>query len=665
MGGAFGHPFARAPVRTPAGALRGGTDDLLRRRFRTARTSPIRRSHHVHTTSNTRTRPLDPSRLGPDEREESRTALGRRPALAFSAGISSLSCRAPRLAGSDAGPPGSTCCSRPSASCSSPRCSPDRPRAEHRHARPDARRRPLGAHARGGGRTRGPDDVCATGRPAVWRRSCSRRRSRSGPPSPRSRCCSSSSAWTGPRRHVAAAPEQFPAWVSGGSGSACRACSWSAASRPCSGSTAARDGACASLYPGRVASAADGPGVSARGPAAGAHRACRHRGPAAPELPGNSRYCPGFTGLALASVVPPSPALVAAVVLYRLTWARGGPLSDAFTAVGLVILVVAELQYALWPSVYSGLVTISDMMRLVAYTVLVAGTIADQRSDLRSRRSAYTALDRMRVNEAERATLEERSRLAREIHDGLAQHLWFAKLKFERLSEPPFGRRPAARRRGRRSPRCGHRRGSRGPRDDALEPRGGTCRSRTCCRASTISGAAPGCAWSSRSTGVPANLGPRVQVELLRIVTEALTNVRKHADATTVRVSAGRHRRATLLISVTDNGRGFPQEEAFDRDSGCRACASEHASSVAACWCTRRYSGGTTVELRAPVDAGGHDGPRAGDVSPGTRGPRAPVAVGDLTSDSEGFTARAGGRVEPGARGQRARHRRVCNRRGR
>ena len=31
-------------------------------------------------------------------------------------------------------------------------------------------------------------------------------------------------------------------------------------------------------------------------------------------------------------------------------------------------------------------------------------------------------------------------------------------------------------------------------------------------------------------------LAPRVQVELLRIVTEALNNVRKHADATTVRV---------------------------------------------------------------------------------------------------------------------------------
>ena len=34
---------------------------------------------------------------------------------------------------------------------------------------------------------------------------------------------------------------------------------------------------------------------------------------------------PGFTGLALAAVVAGVTALLAAVVLYRLTWARGGP----------------------------------------------------------------------------------------------------------------------------------------------------------------------------------------------------------------------------------------------------------------------------------------------------------------------------------------------------
>ena len=38
----------------------------------------------------------------------------------------------------------------------------------------------------------------------------------------------------------------------------------------------------------------------------------------------------------------------------------------------------------------------------------------------------------------------------------------------------------------------------------------------------------------------PNALAPRTQVEVLRILQEALTNVRKHADATVVRVSAER-----------------------------------------------------------------------------------------------------------------------------
>ncbi|MFV2063029.1 MAG: hypothetical protein ACC726_05885, partial [Chloroflexota bacterium] len=50
--------------------------------------------------------------------------------------------------------------------------------------------------------------------------------------------------------------------------------------------------------------------------------------------PGEFALLPGFTGLALLSVVATVTALVAAVVLYRITWARGGPFSDAFTAVG-------------------------------------------------------------------------------------------------------------------------------------------------------------------------------------------------------------------------------------------------------------------------------------------------------------------------------------------
>jgi signal transduction histidine kinase len=314
---------------------------------------------------------------------------------------------------------------------------------------------------------------------------------------------------------------------------------------------------------------------------------------------------PGFTGVALVFVVAAVTGLLAAIVLYRMTWGRGGPVSDAFTAVGLVILLVAEIQNAFWPSVYTNVVTISDMMRLVAYTVLVAGAIADQRSDLRALRSAYAALDRMRLNDAERAALEERARLAREIHDGLAQHLWFAKLKFERLAgtlseaDQPLAAEVT----------------------QALDTAIMEAREALVTMRASVAEDVPFTDMLTRtiddfedrsglrveytlSTSMPATLAPRVQVELLRIVSEALTNVRKHADATMVRIAA-EVSDGELLVTITDNGRGFALDEAYDQGMGLRGM-DERARLIGGSLHVRsELSGGSTIEVRTPLVAPG------------------------------------------------------------
>jgi signal transduction histidine kinase len=321
--------------------------------------------------------------------------------------------------------------------------------------------------------------------------------------------------------------------------------------------------------------------------------------------PGDFGLLPGFTGLALATVVAALVALLAAIVLYRLTWGRGGPMSDAFTALGLVILLVAEVQNAFWPSVYTNLVTIADIMRLVAYVVLVAGAIADQRSDLRALRSAYSALDRMRVNDAERAALEERARLAREIHDGLAQHLWFAKLKFERLvgtlaeADQPLAAEVT----------------------QALDAAIVEAREALVTMRASLAEDVPFADMLQRSiddfeersglrvelaipTSLPTALAPRVQVELLRIVSEALTNVHKHADATTVRIVA-EVGAGELLITITDNGHGFVPDEAFDQGLGLRGMHERARLINGNLSVMSELSGGTTVEVRVPVVAPG------------------------------------------------------------
>jgi hypothetical protein len=99
------------------------------------------------------------------------------------------------------------------------------------------------------------------------------------------------------------------------------------------------------------------------------------------------------------------------------------------------------------------------------------------------------------------------------------------------------------------------------------------------------------------SPGLPTALPARQQVELLRIIQEALTNVRKHADATVVRVRAEMSDGQLVLI-VADNGRGFSPTDVVDEGSLRHASVPDdrrrpsHQSEV---------SGGTTLEVRTPV----------------------------------------------------------------
>ena len=53
-----------------------------------------------------------------------------------------------------------------------------------------------------------------------------------------------------------------------------------------------------------------------------------------------------------------------------------------------------------------------------------------------------------------------------------------------------------------------------------------------------------------------AQLTPSVEIQLMRIIQEALTNVRKHSRATTVGIMFERDNNE-LCVTITDNGQGF------------------------------------------------------------------------------------------------------------
>jgi len=56
-------------------------------------------------------------------------------------------------------------------------------------------------------------------------------------------------------------------------------------------------------------------------------------------------------------------------------------------------------------------------------------------------------------------------------------------------------------------------------------------------------------------------LPPEVETTLFRVTQEVLTNVRKHARASTVRVVLD-HPGSAVRLQVTDDGRGFEPDEA-------------------------------------------------------------------------------------------------------
>ena len=62
-------------------------------------------------------------------------------------------------------------------------------------------------------------------------------------------------------------------------------------------------------------------------------------------------------------------------------------------------------------------------------------------------------------------------------------------------------------------------------------------------------------------------LHPKTEIQVLRIVQEMLTNVRKHAEATVVKVAVIKGNNE-LIFEVADNGRGFNQSDVLDGHFG-------------------------------------------------------------------------------------------------
>ena len=167
---------------------------------------------------------------------------------------------------------------------------------------------------------------------------------------------------------------------------------------------------------------------------------------------------PGLTVVELALGVVATGLLAAAAAGFWIAARRGRYPNGRIMAAGMITAAFAQLHFTLLPSVYPGLVTTSDLLRLFFYVFVIASFQRDASAALSELRNANRRLEDLREVEVANASLAERARLAREVHDGLAQRLWLAKLTTERLGKIKSTQRRAAHpRRARFAAGRGHR----------------------------------------------------------------------------------------------------------------------------------------------------------------------------------------------------------------
>jgi signal transduction histidine kinase len=208
---------------------------------------------------------------------------------------------------------------------------------------------------------------------------------------------------------------------------------------------------------------------------------------------------------------------------------------DRWLALGATLMLFSSLQLEFTPLAGTTFVSQGDFLRLLAYVVLVVGV--------------WRAI---RFSEFRRAVAEERARVAREIHDGLAQYL-FAVMTHVSMLEAGADQAEtlphlkeaalAAQQEARFAVLALSSAAGSAPFDAAL---------RRYVDLLTADGELE--VELEIDTGV--HLAPDEQIEVFRIVQEGLSNTRRHAGAHKASLSITQ-RGVDRLVSLQDDGGGF------------------------------------------------------------------------------------------------------------
>jgi signal transduction histidine kinase len=205
----------------------------------------------------------------------------------------------------------------------------------------------------------------------------------------------------------------------------------------------------------------------------------------------------------------------------------------------------ARVNYSLFPSLYTQWVYIGDALRLGSYLLMLGG--------------AAREIDHYQRDLAEAAAMEERRRIARELHDGLAQELAFVAAQGRSLSRRPDAVEikyvaAAAERALDESRRAiallTH------PPDEPLDMA-------IVQTVEELVNRVGGRARFDVEQGIEVR--PQVKEALLRIVREAVTNASRHGRAQTISVEL--ENTQGIRLRVADDGIGFDPAD-LDQDAG-------------------------------------------------------------------------------------------------
>ena len=236
---------------------------------------------------------------------------------------------------------------------------------------------------------------------------------------------------------------------------------------------------------------------------------------------------------------------VAAVAFVRRSDRRG----DEFfrwVGAGCTLAAASQVHYVLFPSLYSEYVYTGDLLRLGFYLLLLVGAVREIRSYWELRTSA--------------AVLEARRRMARDLHDGLAQELAFLWSQSRALAGGPPTERAVERIGGAASRALDEARRAIAALTRPLdEPIG-----RVLQQVADDLG-------NRYDVKVVSTVDPDVEVSpvegeaLVRIASEAVRNAVRHGHARQIDIVLCAE---PLLLSIVDDGRGFVDGHAVAGPTG-------------------------------------------------------------------------------------------------